>query len=84
MAEKNYVASSIKKVTTQYGELINCNLKLDDLQKIASNGWVAITIAERKEPSEKGATHYAFENTFKPEVKSKPKAVEATEGDLPF
>ena len=27
MAEKNYVASSIKKVTTQYGDLFNASLK---------------------------------------------------------
>ena len=35
MAEKNYIASSIKEFTTQYGTLINANLKLDELQKIA-------------------------------------------------
>jgi len=32
--EKNYIASSIKKVTTQYGDLFNANIKLDDLKKI--------------------------------------------------
>ena len=31
--EKNYIASSIKKVTTQYGDLFNANIKLDDLKK---------------------------------------------------
>ena len=51
MADKNYIASSIKEFTTQYGTLINANLKLEDLQKIAKNGWVQITIAERKNPS---------------------------------
>ena len=30
MSEKNYVASSIKKVTTQYGELFNASIKIDD------------------------------------------------------
>ena len=34
MPEKNYVASSIKKITTQYGELFNANFKMEDLQKI--------------------------------------------------
>ena len=65
MADKNYVVSSIKKVTTQYGDLFNANFKMDELQKIAKRGWVNITIAERREPSEKGAlkeTHYAYEN----------------------
>ncbi len=84
MAEKNYVTSSIKKVTTQYGELMNCNFKLEDLQKLESNGWVSITIAERKEPSEKGATHYAFENTYKPEPKQESKKTVVEDDGLPF
>ena len=46
--EKNYIASSIKKVTTQYGDLFNANIKLDDLKKIEKKGWVSITIAERE------------------------------------
>ena len=54
MAEKNYVASSIKKVTTQYGDLFNANFKMEDLAKDGKRGWVNITIAERREPSEKG------------------------------
>ena len=79
--EKNYIPSSIKMVTTQYGELFNVNLKLEDLQKIEKRGWVNITIAERKEVSEKGATHYAFENTYEP-----PKKVDETadKSDVPF
>lgn len=83
MSEKNYVASSIKKVTTQYGELFNASFKVEDLQKIAKRGWVNITIAERREVSEKGATHYAYENTYEP---PKPTSVDNTntEGDLPF
>ena len=83
MREKNYVASSIKKITTQYGELFNANFKMEDLQKIAKNGWVNITIAERKEPSEKGATHYAFENTFNPNKDSKSEQ-NIEDDDLPF
>ena len=85
MAEKNYVASSIKKVTTQYGELFNASFKVEDLQKISKRGWVNITIAERREPSEKGANQYAYENTYEP-----PKEVTADtkkskdDDDLPF
>jgi len=83
MADKNYVASSIKKVTTQYGDLFNASFKVEDLQKMAKRGWVNITIAERREVSEKGATHYAYENTYEP---PKPDKVDNsnTEGDLPF
>jgi len=83
--EKNYIASSIKAVTTQYGVLINANIKLDDLQKIAKNGWVQITIAERKTPSEKGATHYAFENDYTPKPREEEKFKEIDKGgDVPF
>lgn len=84
MAEKNYVASSIKKVTTQYGDLFNANFKLEDLQKIAKRGWVNITIAERREPSEKGATHYAYENTYEPPKQDDVSVDKATDDDLPF
>ena len=76
------ITSSIKKVTTQYGDLFNASFKLEDLQKIAKRGWLNITIAERREPSEKGATHYAYENTYEP-----PKQVTADKGtdeDMPF
>tara|TARA_R100000781_G_scaffold86513_1_gene53270 strand:+ start:2401 stop:2655 length:255 start_codon:yes stop_codon:yes gene_type:complete len=81
--EKNYIASSIKKVTTQYGDLFNANIKLDDLKKIEKRGWVSITIAERKEPSEKGATHYAYENTYEPK-NSVEKLVQENQDDAPF
>jgi len=83
MADKNYIPTSIKKVVTQYGELFNVAIKVDDLQKIAKKGWANITIAERREVSEKGATHYAYENTYEP-----PKQVTSDkvkeEDDLPF
>jgi uncharacterized Fe-S cluster-containing radical SAM superfamily protein len=83
--EKTYIPSSIKKVTTKYGDLFNASLKLEDLQKIVKRGWVSITIAERKEVSEKGATHYAFENTYEPPKKVDETASEtAKEDDLPF
>jgi|TARA_X000001036_G_C20222934_1_gene620567 hypothetical protein len=87
MAEKNYVASSIKKVTTQYGELFNASFKVEDLQKISKRGWVNITIAERREPSEKGATHYAYENTYEPKEVTSDKPKQDSKGqddDLPF
>tara|TARA_R110000803_G_scaffold19958_2_gene51661 strand:- start:858 stop:1130 length:273 start_codon:yes stop_codon:yes gene_type:complete len=85
--EKNYIASSIKAVTTQYGVLINANFKMEDLQKIENNGWVQITLAERKTPSEKGATHYAFENKYKPDpdkAKQFQKKNESSGDGVPF
>ena len=84
--EKNYLASSIKEVTTQYGKLFNCAMKLDDLKGIEKRGWVHFNVAERKQPSEKGATHYAFENTYEPKQKDNEKVAvsKAKEDDLPF
>ena len=81
MADKNYVVSSIKKVTTQYGDLFNASFKMEELQKMAKRGWVNITIAERREPSEKGATHYAYENTYEPK---KDTETAKSSDDLPF
>jgi hypothetical protein len=87
MSEKNYVASSIKKITTKYGDLFNASFKVDDLQKISKKGWVNITIAQRKEVSEKGATHYAYENAYEPKTTT-PNTVTSNastdEDDLPF
>ena len=82
--EKNYIASSIKKITTKYGEIFNANIKLEDLKKIEKRGWVNITIAERREPSEKGATHYAYENTYEPPKEPSVESLLEKEDDVPF
>tara|TARA_R110002051_G_scaffold191350_3_gene260087 strand:+ start:754 stop:1017 length:264 start_codon:yes stop_codon:yes gene_type:complete len=83
--EKNYIPSSIKEIKTQYGSMLVANLKMDELKAIESKGWVSIVICERKEPSEKGATHYAFQNTYEPENKEGQKANEQTNTDeAPF
>ena len=59
--------SSIKNITTQYGSMLVANFKVDDLQANSKNGWVSMVISERREPSEKGATHYAYVNYYKPQ-----------------
>ena len=82
--EKNYIASSIKKITTKYGEIFNANIKLEDLKKIEKRGWVNITIAERREPSEKGATHYAYENTYEPPKEPSVESLLENKDDVPF
>ena len=67
MQQKNYLRSAIKKFTFDNGEtILNCSFKLEDLQKIAKNGWIRLKIAERKNPSEKGFTHYAYEDPYVP------------------
>ena len=53
------------------------NFKMEDLQSNSKNGWVSMVIAERREPSEKGATHYSYVNTYEPptDTKTSPKKV---------
>jgi len=84
MKEKNYVASSIKQKTFDNGgSVLNAAFKVDDLKKNSKKGWVNITIAERREPSEKGATHYAYVNEFEPKKKEQFNS-HAGDEDLPF
>ena len=86
--EKVYLPSSIKNIPTKYGEMMVANFKLDELQKNSKNGWVSMVISERREPSEKGATHYAYVNDFEPKEKantaSKQESSSDSSDDLPF
>ena len=69
--EKKYIRTHIKKVTFDNGgSLLNASIHIDKLTDHANeDGWVKIKICERREPSEKGATHYAYIDEFKPEPK---------------
>ena len=78
--EKVYLPSSIKNIPTKYGTMMVANFKLDELQKNSKNGWVSMVISERREPSEKGATHYAYVNDFEP-TKKKPLMSETSRKD---
>jgi|TARA_R100001530_G_scaffold66264_2_gene47406 hypothetical protein len=79
--EKIYLPSSIKEIKTKYGTMIVANLKIDDLQANSKNGWISMVISERREPSEKGATHYAYVNDYKPKETVETKK---DDDDLPF
>ena len=86
--EKVYLPSSIKNIETKYGTMMVANFKVDELLANSNNGWVSMVISERREPSEKGATHYAYLNDYEPPQnndepkKSFNKKVE--KDDLPF
>jgi hypothetical protein len=86
--EKVYLPSSIKNIPTKYGGMMVANFKLDELQKNSKNGWVSMVISERREPSEKGATHYAYVNDFEPKEKSNTTPKQESSSDesdgLPF
>jgi len=78
--EKIYLPSSIKEINTKFGTMIIANLKVDELVKNSKNNWVSMVISQRKEPSEKGATHYAYVNDYEPKLEKK----EEKNIDLPF
>jgi hypothetical protein len=84
---KNYIASYIKEYVSENGwSILNCSFKLSDLQAIVNeDGWCKVKIGKRKEESEKGATHYSYEDDFVPQPNNlstaKPKD---DSGDLPF
>tara|TARA_R100001443_G_scaffold65363_1_gene74684 strand:+ start:1291 stop:1566 length:276 start_codon:yes stop_codon:yes gene_type:complete len=86
--EKVYLPSSIKNIETKFGSMMVANFKMDALQENSKNGWVSMVIAERREPSEKGATHYSYVNDYEPptENKTSAKKIKSTTGDddLPF
>lgn len=86
--EKVYLPSSIKNIKTKYGDMMIANMKVEDIVANATNGWISMVISERREPSEKGATHYACVNTYEPPNKdesTKAKVSADDDGDsLPF
>ena len=84
--EKVYLPSSIKNIKTKYGSMMVANFKMDELQANSKNGWVSMVISERREPSEKGATHYAYVNDYEPKEGGKPFVKKETKqnDDLPF
>tara|TARA_R100001163_G_C5058530_1_gene195147 strand:- start:376 stop:633 length:258 start_codon:yes stop_codon:yes gene_type:complete len=80
--EKIYLPSSIKNIDTKFGSMMIANLKVEDLKANSKNGWISMVIAERKEPSEKGATHYAYVNDYEPKQKEESSSNNNT--DAPF
>jgi len=68
--EKQYVRAGARAVATQYGQLLNLNLNIEDLKEIANDdGWIKLTVGERREPSEKGNTHSVWVNDYEPQKK---------------
>ena len=62
---KNYIGGSARAVPTQYGEILNLSIKVEDLIKIQNaKGYAAISVFKRKEVSEFADTHYMVDNTM--------------------
>lgn len=69
MSEKIYCGNG-RTVKTSYGNLLKLSFSEDDLKKLVanlSNGWVNADVKERRNPSEKGVTHYLIVDNWKPE-----------------
>ena len=65
------------------GSVLNCAFGVDELKEHADdNGWVNIIIAERREPSDKGNTHYAYKDEFEPNKDSDRSS--GSNDDMPF
>ena len=84
MKEKIYLPSNIKSITTQYGEMMVANMKLEELQANAKNGWISMVITKRREVSEKGATHYAYVNDYEPKTKKPVSISNKEDQEVPF
>ena len=90
--EKNYINGMIfkEKVFDNGGSLLKLSIKVSELiqqlEVISDNDWANLIISRRKEPSDKGITHYAFEDTWKPdpEYKSNESEESKNDEDLPF
>ncbi len=68
MTEKKYIGWTAKAVSTQYGEMMNLSLKLEDMKAIVNEkGYVNMTVMKRKEVGKFWDTHYVVENNYKKE-----------------
>jgi|TARA_R110002074_G_scaffold69568_2_gene162132 hypothetical protein len=89
MADKKreYIMGTFKeKVFDNGGSIIKCAISVDDLYKKAnSDGWIHFDIKQRKEVGEKGQTHYAEVDTWKPNTNQDAgPPTQKEEDDLPF
>ncbi len=70
--EKKYVNEIIVKEKTfdNGGGLLRVSVKvpelIETLKEIEENGWANLCIGKRQTPSDKGVTHYAYVDEWKP------------------
>ena len=76
--EKNYINGMIikEKSFDNGGSQLKLSIKVEEfieqLETIEEKGWANLVVSRRKEPSDKGVTHYAFEDPWKPDSEYKP------------
>ena len=90
---KNYLNGAVIKehAFDNGGTVLKVWVKVDEfseqLKSIEKNGSANIIIQKRKEPSEKGVTHYIVEDTYKPKDSDQHESrygSEEEKDDLPF
>jgi hypothetical protein len=57
------------KVSIAISELIK---QLSDIKDKSDSDWANLIIARRREPSDKGVTHYVYQDTWQPDSEYKP------------
>ena len=89
---KNYLNGAVIKEHSfdNGGTVLKVWIKVDEfieqLESIEKNGSANIVIQKRKEPSDKGVTHYIVEDTYKPKGTDQHESRYGSEeqDDLPF
>lgn len=75
MPKKIYINAIIVKEYGQYGSM-NIAIKLEELDEAieqhSKKGWLNLIIHKRKEPTDKGITHYVVLDEYEPENKGDP------------
>lgn len=71
MVEQKLYCGNGKMIETKIGKVMKFSLSPKDIEQInmyaqSNKGWVNLDILKRKEPSEKGTTHYGVISTWKP------------------
>jgi len=89
--EKVYVNGMfVKTQKTTFGDIIKISIKVEDvvnfLKDNSNNGWCDIDLLQKKQVDEKGRTHTAVLNTWKPNKTVIPNGPGGFDGgsDLPF
>jgi len=84
MSEKKYLNGVfVKEKQVKDFTVLKCSIKLEDLKEFVNDsGYVNFDLLKRKEASEKGITHYAVLDEWKPE--KQPEKPESKDEDLPF
>ena len=77
----------VKTQKTTFGDIIKISIKVEDvvkfLQDNSNNGWCDIDLLQKKQIDEKGRTHTAVLNNWKPN-KAAVAPVSVGADDLPF